>query len=517
MKFDSFRPLLLLATLVLSIATGCADETFNKSKAPKDRKGEKANPDPEADANEPNSGLQKFERSTAYPTFLEYCNSPGTEQAVMKTVEVLKGIVKENDCSLADEKLLKLDALFLQGQELLDLRPLASLPNLQKLSVRNNRVKDLTPLAELKQLQYLSISWNQVEDLSALGSLPTLRYLQMSNNPLVDAVPVTQISDLRVVWHGKGEALIERVSDKLDEETRQARERKLTWRHGDNVCLGGWFYNAYNSCRHETHGVETYQNNRSSACGVERTEKIARTCRHENNGVEKWRKEKEEKKFTIAGIRRKITKRIRVRSGISWIDRLVDEFVVDPIPDFHGKKREIIENCIDWAERFKKPNGEIHVEHKFLKRDPVRIELVCKVTIKTPELYKEAQNDACGFDEHQIFNECRHESHGVEAYKEARSSSCGLSEEITRTEPKASRSAVDNVLGTVQNCSSCDDIGTDTEEDRANKITCLKNALSVSDAGLEEEAKGVLSDLFYSKTELLTEPQVEFIQEHTTN
>ena len=91
----------------------------------------------------------------------------------------------------------------------LDLHPLATLVNLEELSLGNSRVSDISPLAGLKKLRDLSLLHNDLEDLRPLVGLTELRILSIEGNPINDLSPLaglnlreldmstTSITDLR--------------------------------------------------------------------------------------------------------------------------------------------------------------------------------------------------------------------------------------------------------------------------------------------------------------------------------
>ena len=76
----------------------------------------------------------------------------------------------------------------------LDLHPLATLVNLEELSLGNSRVSDISSLAGLKKLRDLSLLHNDIQDLRPLAGLTELRILSIEGNPINDLSPLAGLS-----------------------------------------------------------------------------------------------------------------------------------------------------------------------------------------------------------------------------------------------------------------------------------------------------------------------------------
>ncbi|MEN6595025.1 MAG: leucine-rich repeat domain-containing protein [Clostridiaceae bacterium] len=79
------------------------------------------------------------------------------------------------------------------GGLITDISPLASLTNLQALTIRENKITDVSPLAGMTNLIYLDISDNQITDVTPLASLVNLERLYISNNPAKDLTSLAAI------------------------------------------------------------------------------------------------------------------------------------------------------------------------------------------------------------------------------------------------------------------------------------------------------------------------------------
>jgi hypothetical protein len=72
------------------------------------------------------------------------------------------------------------------GGLITDISPLAGLPKLQALTIRENKIADVTPLAGMTNLLLLDISDNLITDVTPLASLVNLERLFIANNPAKD-------------------------------------------------------------------------------------------------------------------------------------------------------------------------------------------------------------------------------------------------------------------------------------------------------------------------------------------
>ena len=73
--------------------------------------------------------------------------------------------------------------LYLVGNEIADISPLANLTNLKRLSLRNNQIQDVSPLAALHNLTWIQLEDNEILDFSPLDALPESVVIVKNNNP----------------------------------------------------------------------------------------------------------------------------------------------------------------------------------------------------------------------------------------------------------------------------------------------------------------------------------------------
>ena len=122
-------------------------------------------------------------------SFEQWClqkNSLPTETRT--TVETMLKAAGTQDCRLADSKLNGLSILNLNGNQISDVKPLASLTNLTDLNLSFNQISDVKPLANLTNLTELYLWDNQISDVKPLAVLKNLSSLDLSNNPIIEKV-----------------------------------------------------------------------------------------------------------------------------------------------------------------------------------------------------------------------------------------------------------------------------------------------------------------------------------------
>ena len=95
--------------------------------------------------------------------------------------------------------LINLEVLSLEGHWISDIRPLVGLKNLHRLALTNNQINDTSPLTALTELWQLWIAGNLVTDLTPLSGM-NLRDLNISNNPITDVRPLATLINLEVLF-----------------------------------------------------------------------------------------------------------------------------------------------------------------------------------------------------------------------------------------------------------------------------------------------------------------------------
>jgi internalin A len=107
-----------------------------------------------------------------FTTFAEWCTNKDTIEPDLKhTVEMmLLTIERTTDCQIADRRLQKLTELNLDRLQIINIQPLASLTNLQRLSLYQNSIESLQPLSGMNKLKSLFVSENKIKELQPLSS-----------------------------------------------------------------------------------------------------------------------------------------------------------------------------------------------------------------------------------------------------------------------------------------------------------------------------------------------------------
>ncbi len=130
--------------------------------------------------------------------FQDYCErQAGVSVDEQRTIMALLAIADTQTCTEAAATLATLAQLNLGGQELTDLRPLASLTQLKTLYLHDNQITDLRPLATLTNLEVLLLDQNQIHDLRPLAALTQLRKLSVISNQIRDVSPLASLGNLK--------------------------------------------------------------------------------------------------------------------------------------------------------------------------------------------------------------------------------------------------------------------------------------------------------------------------------
>lgn len=91
----------------------------------------------------------------------------------------------------------KLQKLTLSGCSLSDIRPLSSLKGLTRLDLSNNSIADVTPLSAMTQLTELYLGHNALDTLNALSPLTALKSLDISYNSIISIFPLSGCTALQ--------------------------------------------------------------------------------------------------------------------------------------------------------------------------------------------------------------------------------------------------------------------------------------------------------------------------------
>ena len=130
-------------------------------------------------------------------TFADWCREKASLSPEAKhTVEVLLRKSKTTECDAADRKLSSLTELYLDNNEIIDIKPLQSLTQLTELHLSRNEISDIKPLESLTQLFLLELDNNQISDIKPLASLTQLIFIGLSENKISDIKPLQSLRGL---------------------------------------------------------------------------------------------------------------------------------------------------------------------------------------------------------------------------------------------------------------------------------------------------------------------------------
>ena len=91
--------------------------------------------------------------------------------------------------------LTTLEYLYLSGNHsITDISPLSSLTGLKRLTLDFNRISDIRPLAGLTALTHLGLTYNSISDVNPLAGLYNLEVLHIQNNSIADHSPLDELA-----------------------------------------------------------------------------------------------------------------------------------------------------------------------------------------------------------------------------------------------------------------------------------------------------------------------------------
>ncbi|MBC1372138.1 hypothetical protein HB847_07110 [Listeria booriae] len=165
--------------------------------------------------------LELYPEKTLFPERVNLEAPVSAEQ--LATITTLADTVERPIADLTGiQQLSHLKKLHAEGNEggrIQQLAPLASMKNLEHLTLRNEFIQDLTPLAKLTQLQSLDLSMNRITSVQALQGLTQLQTLRLTGNQVTDFRPLEELPAVQAKDTAHFEALA---------QTIQAEETKTT-------------------------------------------------------------------------------------------------------------------------------------------------------------------------------------------------------------------------------------------------------------------------------------------------
>ena len=100
------------------------------------------------------------------------------------------------------EHAINLETIWIGGNPISDLSPLANLPKLNHLQLASCNVSDLTPLASLTEILILRLNDNPISDFSPLASLKKIERISLGRNLTEDISVLSQLLSLKdvLIW-----------------------------------------------------------------------------------------------------------------------------------------------------------------------------------------------------------------------------------------------------------------------------------------------------------------------------
>lgn len=121
-----------------------------------------------------------------------------TNMMYLTELNIPNGVSDQLSCI---SSLSQLQELFITGCNVdqQTMTTIASLPELQALTLVNCSLSDISPLANAHNLTYLDLSYNSIGDISSLSSLAGLRTLYLTNNALTDLSALSSLGNLELL------------------------------------------------------------------------------------------------------------------------------------------------------------------------------------------------------------------------------------------------------------------------------------------------------------------------------
>ena len=98
--------------------------------------------------------------------------------------------------------LTNLVTLYLWSNTIIDVDPLRNLTNLRRLYLSSNSIRDISPLDGLINLTQLHLSGNPISNIAPLGNLTNLTELSLMSNNFVSMQPLSNLTNLTILSMG---------------------------------------------------------------------------------------------------------------------------------------------------------------------------------------------------------------------------------------------------------------------------------------------------------------------------
>ncbi|MBC1559622.1 hypothetical protein HB911_13005 [Listeria booriae] len=181
--------------------------------------------------------LELYPEKTLFPERVNLESPVSAEQ--LATITTLADTPERPITDLTGiQQLSHLKTLHAEGNEggrIQQLAPLASMKNLEHLTLRNEFIQDLTPLAKLTQLQSLDLSMNRITSVQALQGLTQLQTLQLTGNQVTDFRPLEEIPAVQAKDTAHFEALAQTIQAEETKTTGETSQLNVYTPEGEKI------------------------------------------------------------------------------------------------------------------------------------------------------------------------------------------------------------------------------------------------------------------------------------------
>ncbi|MBC1914027.1 hypothetical protein HCA73_15360 [Listeria booriae] len=181
--------------------------------------------------------LELYPEKTLFPERVNIEAPVSAEQ--LATITTLADTAERPIADLTGiQQLSHLKTLHAEGNEggrIQQLAPLASMKNLEHLTLRNEFIQDLTPLAQLTQLQSLDLSMNRITSVQALQGLTQLQTLRLTGNQVTDFRPLEALPAVQAKDTTHFEALAQTIQAEETKSTGETSQLNVYTPEGEKI------------------------------------------------------------------------------------------------------------------------------------------------------------------------------------------------------------------------------------------------------------------------------------------
>ncbi len=130
----------------------------------------------------------------------EAFSDPAFKACVVKELESLSQIY-EKEYRIENEKDLEIITLLAcGGGGVVSIKGAEKLVNVQTLGLNQNQIKSVEPLRQLKKLEILHLEVNKIKDIEPLSETTALKTLLLNDNYITNVLPLKEVSSLKTLY-----------------------------------------------------------------------------------------------------------------------------------------------------------------------------------------------------------------------------------------------------------------------------------------------------------------------------